>query len=148
MGRTALVHPETAKLTPDEQKRGTYLFTPPEVLAYQQGADLNDADLAIVHKFYADTLPPQQVMQYAQAQGEAALAEVNTVSRTGTVHGVTRHSIGGGIQNLPRKLVKKKAPAPELDVVGAVRTLVASLSDEQAWPILVDIAKRHHLEIE
>lgn len=129
MSRTALVHPDTAKLTPEEQKKGTYHFTPPEVLAYQAGHTLDDADLAIVKAFYQDTLPPQQVMQYAQAQGEAALAEVNPVSQ-------------------PRKLVKKKAPTPALDVVGAVRTLVASLSDEQVWPILVDIAKRHNLEIE
>ena len=54
---TSLVHPDTAKLTPDAQKKGIYHYTPPEVLAFNNGESLNEQDLAIVRKFYGGVIP-------------------------------------------------------------------------------------------
>lgn len=135
---TSLVHPDTAKLTPDEQKKGTYHYTPPEVLAYLNGETLTDEDLAIVEKHYG-YLPDRPGARQMERP-------VSKPPELATPYGGQQtHS-----ESVPRRLVKKKPPeavqaATMLDVA-----LLASgaLPNDAAWVLLSNLAQRFDLEIE
>lgn len=135
---TSLVHPDTAKLTPEEQKKGIYHYTPPEVLAYLNGENLTDEDLAIVEKHYGylpDRPSARQVERPVTQPPELAAPYGGQPAHT---------------ESTPRRLVKKKPPeavqaATMLDVA-----LLASgaLPNDAAWVLLSNLAKRFDLEIE
>ena len=135
---TSLVHPDTAKLTPEEQKKGIYHYTPPEVLAYLNGENLTDEDLAIVEKHYGylpDRPSARQVVSPVAQHSEPAPAHGGQPAYP---------------ESTPRRLVKKKPSdavqaATMLDVA-----LLASgaLNNDAAWALLANLAKRFDLEIE
>lgn len=135
---TSLVHPDTAKLTPDEQKKGIYQYTPPEVLAYFNHEPMTDEDYGIVQKHFG-YLPDRP--------------SKGAVERPVTQPSELAAPYGGQQTNpesTPRRLVKKKPSdavqaATMLDVA-----LLASgaLNNDAAWALLANLAKRFDLEIE
>lgn len=127
----ALVHSQTPKSKPEDQMKGIYQITPFEVQAWLRGESLNTKDYGIVHAYYAalGTSPPAQ-------NKEPALTDVPAASSAAAV--------------FPKRLVK---PAPTftgpLESLRQIAKLsVATLPDDDAWEVLVSLAKRFNLEIE
>lgn len=141
---TALVHPDTAKLTPDAQKKGTYHYTPPEVLGYNRGEALSDEDLRIVRQYYGGVLPVQP--------SKEALERVLNEPSGGFDYQPQRRvesqpALAAPYGQRPTKLVKKRkaSGATPLD---AAYTLAAALDDNDAYSLLCHLAGRFDLDIE
>ncbi|WBF78447.1 hypothetical protein [Cronobacter phage EspYZU13] len=131
---TSLVHPDTAKLTPDEQKKGIYEYTPPEVIAYLRGERLSATDLELVTNFYGGTLPN---LTAAAAHAEPALAERKTTKPPAMA------------APYGRKLVAKRKVQPGgTPLVDITKMMAANLPDDDAWAVLVTLAQRFDLEVE
>lgn len=129
---TALVHPSTAKLTPDAQAKGNYHYTPPEVLGYNRGEALSDEDLRIVRQYYGGVLPVQP--------SKEALERV-------------RNEPSGGFdyqpQTAPRRVLTKKRAEPARPTpLDAAYTLADSLDDDAAYSLLCRLAGRFNFDIE
>ena len=161
----ALVHPETAKLGPDEQKKGNYFFTPFEVLAYQRGEELSAADLAIVQGWYA-----AQGTEMAAAEPKPALTGETNVcwaciekddryehtckpeTVRPTVASAAFAAPYGG-EKPPAKMLRKKVAPPVFnDPLNSLRQIadlaVSSLPENDAYALLVKLAARFDFEIE
>lgn len=142
MGRTALVHPNTAKLTPEEQQKGVYVFTPPEVLAYINGESLNETDLELVRSYYGGKLPnnaPPDVQHEIPSAPAVASGFDYQPQRKAELSPAIAAPFG-------KKLVKKKqSGATPLD---AAYVLVAALDDDAAYSLLCHLAGRFDLSIE
>ncbi|UGV21576.1 hypothetical protein [Cronobacter phage EspYZU05] len=135
---TALVHPDTAKLTPDEQKKGIYHYTPPEVLAFNNGERLTEDDLEIVKKFYGGVIPnltPHDVPDAIPAAPAPRRVEASPALAAPY----------GGAKRLVRKRTMQPAGTPLVDIT---KQLAANLSDDDAWAVLVTLAQRFDLEVE
>lgn len=143
---TALVHPDTAKLTPDAQKKGTYHYTPPEVLAFNNGESLNDDDLEIVRKFYGGVIP-----NITPGNGQNAVSSTATDSTSLNYQPQRRvesqPALAAPYGQRPTKLVKKRkaSGATPLD---AAYTLAAALDDNDAYSLLCHLAGRFDLDME
>lgn len=137
---TSLVHPDTAKLTPDAQKKGTYHYTPPEVLAFNNGESLNDDDLEIVRKFYGGVIPN---ITPDNGQHEVPAAPANPVPRRVE----SQPALAAPYGQRPTKLVKKRkaSGATPLD---AAYVLSAALNDDDAYSLLCHLAGRFDLDME
>lgn len=137
---TALVHPDTAKLTPDAQKKGTYHYTPPEVLAFNNGESLNDDDLEIVRKFYGGVIPN---ITPGNGQHEVPAAPANPAPRRVE----SQPALAAPYGQRPTKLVKKRkaSGATPLD---AAYVLSAALNDDDAYSLLCHLAGRFDLDME
>lgn len=143
---TALVHPDTAKLTPDAQKKGTYHYTPPEVLAFNNGESLNDDDLEIVRKFYGGVIP-----NITPGNGQNAVSPTATDTETFNYQPQRRvesqPALAAPYGQRPTKLVKKRkaSGATPLD---AAYVLTAALNDDDAYSLLCHLAGRFDLDME
>lgn len=151
---TALVHPDTAKLTPDAQKKGTYHYTPPEVLAFNNGESLSDGDLEIVRKFYGGVIP-----NITPGNGQNAVSSTATDSEIYTRDKSpsfdyqpqrrveAQPALAAPYGQRPTKLVKKRksSDATPLD---AAYVLAAALNDDDAYSLLCHLAGRFDLDIE
>lgn len=143
---TALVHPDTAKLTPDAQKKGTYHYTPPEVLAFNNGESLNDDDLEIVRKFYGGVIP-----NITPGNAQNAVSSTATDSASLNYQPQRRvesqPALAAPYGQRPTKLVKKRkaSGATPLD---AAYTLAAALDDNDAYSLLCHLAGRFDLDME
>lgn len=143
----ALVHPRTQDLGPDEQAKGVYEYTPPEVLAYLNGEVLNEADLGLVTAYY------QQRRESIPFPPKPAIAEVVDSNKGG---GSGRSdAVGHTYQVQYGKETKRvlRQPAPTFnDPLQALRNIanasVASLPDADAYEILVSLAARFKFDIE
>ena len=137
---TSLVHPDTAKLTPDAQKKGIYHYTPPEVLAFNNGESLTDEDLAIVRKFYGGVIPN---ITPDNGQHEVPAAPANPASRRVE----SQPALAAPYGQRPTKLVKKRkaSGATPLD---AAYVLAAALNDDDAYSLLCHPAGRFDLDME
>lgn len=138
---TSLVHPDTAKLTPDEQKKGIYHYTPPEVLAFNRGEDLNDEDMEIVRKFYGGVIP--NITPHHGAHEVPAAPAVATPRRVEASPALAAPY--GGAKRLVRKRVMQPGAVPLVDIT---KQLAANLSEDDAWAVLVTLAQRFDLEVE
>lgn len=123
---TALVHPSTARLTPEEQAKGIYTYTSPEELAARQASEMPSAG---------------QALAYAEHAGEAALAERNVGMNPAMAAPYGRKLVS---------TAKPKQAAPNADhaMQHAVLDLLKAVSDERAYAVLCALAKRFDLEIE
>lgn len=138
---TSLVHPDTAKLTPEEQKKGIYNYTPPEVLAFNNGEDLSNEDLEIVSKFYGGVIPniaPRHVQHEVPAA--PAVATPRRVEAS--------PALAAPYGQRPTKLVKKSKPKAGATVLDAAYTLTAALDDNDAYSLLCHLAGRFELDME
>lgn len=137
---TSLVHPDTAKLTPDAQKKGIYHYTPPEVLAFNNGESLTDEDLAIVRKFYGGVIPN---ITPDNGQHEVPAAPANPAPRRVE----SQPALAAPYGQRPTKLVKKRkaSGATPLD---AAYVLAAALDDDAAYSLLCHLAGRFDLDME
>lgn len=137
---TSLVHPDTAKLTPDAQKKGIYHYTPPEVLAFNNGESLTDEDLAIVRKFYGGVIPN---ITPDNGQHEVPAAPANPAPRRVE----SQPALAAPYGHRPTKLVKKRkaSGATPLD---AAYVLAAALDDDAAYSLLCHLAGRFDLDME
>lgn len=138
---TSLVHPDTAKLTPDEQKKGIYHYTPPEVLAFNRGEYLSHADTEIVRKFYGGTLPN---ITPGNPPDEVPASPAAPTPRRVEASPALAAPYGGG-KRLVRKRTMQPAGTPLVDIT---KQLAANLSDDDAWAVLVTLAQRFNLEVE
>lgn len=138
---TSLVHPDTAKLTPDEQKKGIYHYTPPEVLAFNRGEDLNDEDMEIVRKFYGGVIP--NITAHHEAHEVPAAPATPTPRRVEASPALAAPY--GGAKRLVRKRVMQPGAVPLVDIT---KQLAANLSEDDAWAVLVTLAQRFDLEVE
>lgn len=140
---TSLVHPDTAKLTPEEQKKGIYQYTPPEVLAYFNREKLSDEDLDIVHAHfgYLPDIPQPLASPVASNPEPAAPAQRRVQSP---------EAIAAPYGSTPaRRLVKKQPEAVQQATILDVAILMAGvLPNDAAWALLSNLAKRFDLEIE
>ncbi|APU00344.1 hypothetical protein fHeYen301_11 [Yersinia phage fHe-Yen3-01] len=149
----ALVHSQTPNAKPEDQKKGTYQITPFEVQAWLRGESLNTKDYAIVHAFYAalgQTPPDQNKEPFYSNKGGGVQTEPALTGHTG--HAETTAVVDAAKRriNTPKRLVK---PAPTftgpLESLRQIAKLsVATLPDNDAWEVLVSLAKRFNLEIE
>lgn len=132
---TALVNARTPKAVPDEQFQGHYVYTPPEVVAYQRGEELTEAEMTLVRNYFGGALPmrghnvaPQSAEDYPAAAAKAALA---------------------GQQLKPTRLRSKGAKVqatPELEDIAVM--LSDALNNDSAWVLLTHLAERFELELE
>lgn len=125
---TALVHPSTAKLTPDAQAKGTYVYTPPEVLGYLNGDILSDADMAIVTKFFNGNPPALQAAQPDPVEAFNYQPQVTPAKR--------------------RVLTKKKVDITRPTPLDAAYTLADALDDDAAYSLLCRLASRFNFDFE
>lgn len=143
MTRTALVHPDTAKLGPDEQKKGTYVYTPFEVAAYLRGEELSPEDEDIVRNHYASLGQP---VPSNTPQTKPALAERST--------GMPAAFAAPYGQDKPTgKLLRKKEVVPAFnDPLNSLREIAnlaaSSLPDKEAYALLCKLADRFDMFIE
>lgn len=138
---TALVHPDTAKLTPDEQKKGIYHYTPPEVLAFNNGERLTEDDLEIVKKFYGGVIPNLTPHDVPDA---VSPAPANPAPRRVEASPALAAPYGGA-----KRLVRRRTVQPEaVPLVDITKQLAANLSEDDAWSVLVTLAQRFDLEVE
>lgn len=127
---TALVHPSTAKLTPEEQAKGNYHYTPPEVLGYNRGEALSDEDLRIVRQYYNGSLPARACDM--QQPAVPALDPFDYQPQTA-----------------PRRVLTKKRAEPARPTpLDAAYTLADSLDDDAAYSLLCRLAGRFNFDIE
>lgn len=142
---TALVNTRTPNALPDDQKKGNYSYTPPEVLAYLAGESLSVPEMDIVLRHYGDSLPPVGPPPERATTMPPAFAAPYGVEPVAS----GRCSASGGKQNVPKRLVKKvqeeKTPS---DLLNAVEILVELLDEESANSVLLRLADRFNLEIE
>lgn len=129
MSRTALVHPATAKLTPEEQRTGTYEYTSPEDYAVRNA---------------------QAVVDTSHIEAALAAPLIKTLEYGGTVTG---GPISGGpaLQTIPKRIIRKPAPTfnDPLQALRDVANIAAtSLPDGEAYNLLVQLANRFGMEIE
>lgn len=135
MSGASLVHPETAKLPPDSQKKGVYDFTPFEVHAYLRGEEISDSDMVQVIKYYEQQgfkLPVRPLVN------KPALAD---------------QYVGQEAVVAPAKRLVKKQAAPVYNsplkaLVTIAEAAVTSLPDAEAYKLLQILATRFELEIE
>lgn len=128
----ALVHPDTAKLPPEDQKKGIYEYTPFEVRAYLRGESLSTADMQIVANFYegiGQEIPEPYGRPDSRPVAAAAMAA----------------------PNVGKKILRKPAPVfnsplPSLRQIAELS--VGSLPDNDAYALLVKLANRFGMEIE
>lgn len=143
---TSLVHPDTAKLTPDAQKKGIYHYTPPEVLAFNNGESLTDEDLAIVRKFYGGVIP-----NITPRDSQDAVSSTATDSETFNYQPQRRvesqPALAAPYGQRPTKLVKKRK-ASDATPLDAAYVLAAALNDDDAYSLLCHLAGRFDLDIE
>lgn len=143
---TSLVHPDTAKLTPDAQKKGIYHYTPPEVLAFNNGESLTDEDLAIVRKFYGGVIP-----NITPRDSQNAVSSTATDSETFNYQPQRRvesqPALAAPYGQRPTKLVKKRK-ASDATPLDAAYVLAAALDDDDAYSLLCHLAGRFDLDIE
>lgn len=126
---TALVHPSTAKLTPAAQAKGTYVYTPPEVLGYLNGDTLSDVDMAIVTKFFNGNPPALQTKQPDPVESFNYQPQVTPAQR--------------------RVLTKKRVDADNRPTpLDAAYTLADALDDDAAYSLLCRLASRFDFDIE
>ena len=138
---TSLVHPDTAKLTPDAQKKGIYHYTPPEVLAFNNGESLTDEDLAIVRKFYGGVIPN---ITPDNGQHEVPAAPANPAPRRVE----SQPALAAPYGQQPKKLVKKKVDVTRPTPLDAAYILADSLYDDEAYSLLCQLAARFNFDIE
>lgn len=141
----ALVHPDTAKLPPSEQKKGVYEFTPFEVRAYLRGEELSPEDRAIVREFY-QTIGEKMPADYPphHVESEPALADVPTPRRV-------EASPAMAVPYGGKRVIKKPAPvfnSPLASLREIAELSVTSLPDAEAYALLVKLATRFNMEIE
>lgn len=135
----SLVNSRTPGAVPEDQHQGDYVFIPPEVYALAAGENVGDEHSLGVLTEYFHPLPvpsPAECLQWMQDTGRAALAEVKPEPTPAPP--------------IPkRQLVKKGAvKIPQsATVCKAVNLLIASLSDEDAFTILADLAARFDYDI-
>lgn len=143
---TALVHPDTAKLTPDAQKKGTYHYTPPEVLAFNNGESLNDEDLAIVRKFYGGVIPN---ITPGNAQNAVSSTATDTASFDYQPQRrvESQPALAAPYGQRPTKLVKKRKASGSTPL-DAAYVLAAALNDDDAYSLLCHLAGRFDLDME
>lgn len=143
---TALVHPDTAKLTPDAQKKGTYHYTPPEVLAFNNGESLNDDDLEIVRKFYGGVIP-NITPGNAQNSVSSTATDSASLNYQPQRRVESQPALAAPYGQRPTKLVKKRkaSGATPLD---AAYVLAAALDDDAAYSLLCHLAGRFDLDME
>lgn len=123
------MHPSTAKLTPDAQAKGSYSYTPPEVLGYLNGDILSDGDMAIVTKFFNGNPPALQAKQPDT---------VGTFNYQPQVAPAQR-----------RVLTKKRVDAAKRPTpLDAAYTLADALGDDEAYSLLCRLASRFDFDIE
>lgn len=144
---TSLVHPDTAKLTPDAQKKGIYHYTPPEVLAFNNGESLNEQDLAIVRKFYGGVIP-----NITPRDSQDAVSSTATDSETFNYQPQRRvesqPALAAPYGQQPKKLVKKKVDVTRPTPLDAAYILADSLYDDEAYSLLCQLAARFNFDIE
>lgn len=133
---TSLVNARTPNAVPDEQFQGSYVYTPPEVVAYGRGEELTADEMVLVTNYYGGQLPlrghtvaPQSAEDYPAAAAKAALA---------------------GQQLKPTRLRSKgskvQAAPPELEEIAVM--LSDALNNDSAWVLLTHLAERFELELE
>lgn len=133
---TALVNARTPNAVPNDQFQGRYVYTPPEVVAYQRGEELTEAEMSLVRNYFGGALPlrghtvsPQSPEDYPAATAKAALA---------------------GQQLKPTRLRSKnskvQAAPPELEEIAVM--LSDALNNDSAWVLLTHLAERFELELE
>lgn len=141
----ALVHPDTAKLPPSEQKKGIYEFTPFEVGAYLRGEEMSAEDLTIVREFYkniGETMPSEYPPKYVERQ--PAIADVPTPRRM-EMPPAMEAAYGG------KRVIKKTAPvfnSPLASLREIAELSVSSLPDAEAYALLFKLAARFDMIIE
>lgn len=149
----SLVNSRTPGAVPEDQHQGDYVYIPPEVYALASGENVSDEHSQGVLTEYFHPLPvpsPSECLQWMQSTGRAALAEVKPehVPRPVVIPPVFAQPYGA--TPIPkRQLVKKGSPqVPQsATVCKAVNLLIASLSDEDAFTILADLAARFDYDI-
>lgn len=148
----SLVNSRTPGAVPEDQHQGDYVFIPPEVYALAAGENVSDEHSLGVLTEYFHPLPvpsPAECLQWMQDTGRSALAEVKPepapLSNSAIV--TQRYSMSEPIPK--RQLVKKgEAKVPQsATVCKAVHLLIASLSDDDAFTILADLAARFDYDI-
>lgn len=151
----ALVHPDTAKLPPSEQKKGIYEFTPFEVRAYLRGEELDAEDQIVVRDFYQSigaSVPdfnpaqpaPDNVAGVRFERDGPALADVPTPRRV-------EASPAMAVPYGGKRVIKKPAPvfnSPLASLREIAELSVTSLPDAEAYALLVKLATRFNMEIE
>lgn len=115
----ALVHPSTSKLGPTDQAQGVYEYTPPMVLAYLRGEQLNPSDLLDVELFFGEkgmTLPRIVSNEIPLAP---ALAEPFYSNK------------GGGVstsEEAPKRVLRKKGSSGQVGGAGAALFNIADVT--------------------
>lgn len=149
----SLVNSRTPGAVPEDQHQGDYAFIPPEVYALAAGENVGDEHSQGVLTEYFHPLPvpsPAECLQWMQSTGRAALAEVKPehVPRPVVIPPAFAQPYGA-THSPKRQLVKKGAlKVPQsATVCQAVNLLIASLSDEDAFTILADLAARFDYDI-
>ena len=144
---TSLVHPDTAKLTPDAQKKGIYHYTPPEVLAFNNGESLTDEDLAIVRKFYGGVIPNITPRDSQDAVSSTA-TDYETFNYQPQRRVESQPALAAPYGQQPKKLVKKKVDVTRPTPLDAAYILADSLYDDEAYSLLCQLAARFNFDIE
>ena len=144
---TSLVHPDTAKLTPDAQKKGIYHYTPPEVLAFNNGESLADEDLAIVRKFYGGVIPNITPRDSQDAVSSTA-TDYETFNYQPQRRVESQPALAAPYGQQPKKLVKKKVDVTRPTPLDAAYILADSLYDDEAYSLLCQLAARFNFDIE
>ncbi|CCI88848.2 hypothetical protein BN109_009 [Yersinia phage phi80-18] len=159
----ALVHSQTPNAKPEDQKKGTYQITPFEVQAWLRGESLNTKDYALVHAFYAalgQTPPDQNKEPFYSNKGGGVQTEPALTGQTGDVVESSKEELTGWgsavsgatqyVGTAPKRLVKPASvfTGPLESLRQIAKLSVATLPDNDAWEVLVSLAKRFNLEIE
>lgn len=129
----ALVHPDTAKLPPEDQKKGIYEYTPFEVRAYLRGESLSESDMQIVATFYEGIGQP--------IPEPAGRPDSRPVTQP----------VAMAAPYVGKKVIRKPAPVfnSPLPCLRQIAELsVGSLPDNDAYALLVKLANRFGMEIE
>ncbi|CCI88405.1 hypothetical protein BN110_024 [Yersinia phage phiR8-01] len=131
MGSTALVHPRTARLTPEEQAKGNYEYISPEELQAMRESKPALAD--------------QNQVCWACIEKDDRFEHTCKPERSTTMPPAMAAPYG-------KKLVSKAKPAPQVGtshtVQHAVFDLLAVLPDERAYAVLAHLANRFDMEFE
>lgn len=122
MSRTALVHPSTSKLGPDEQAQGVYVYTPPEVTAFRNGEPLDDGSLQVVRAFYAELgqpLPTQPALAEPFYSNKGGGTDTTAVTRSVGMAPELAAPYG-------KKVVRKPSKSPEPTPYDVMEHIVAT----------------------
>lgn len=120
MSKTALVHPSTAKLTPEEQRTGTYTYTSPEEYAVRNAQPVVDT-----RRMEAALAAPYGVSLTQEVERAMAQAPKRIIRKPAPTF------------NDPLQAIR--------DVAHIAAT---SLPDKEAYNLLVTLANRFGMEIE